>query len=465
MEFLTLILKWRLNLSESFRFHHYCDEMELINVCFAYDLFIFAKGDTNSARVIMEGLDEFKKVSGLVPSILKSTTFFCNVPSHVKLSILKILPFSEGKLPIKYLCVPLISSRLLIKDFKALVEQAKNLIRDRKNKSLSFGGRLQLCTFVISSMQVYWASVLLIPKVAWDVISLPKTEGGLDIRNLDVVNIAFMTKHTWNIISNRKSLWVSWTNTYKLRSRSFWEVPSRADSSWGWRKLLQLQDSVRPFFWTTLGNGVSMSLLFDYWCDYSPIARLLMSRDVANKGFSMTSPVLDAQRSDSVLWRNRGGVLSMFSVSKAWEELRPRGFEEAWDILAKTFDDNKQIRFIALKSELRSLKLGDMSIDACFLKIKSIANILASLDSPISKDDIVNISLDGLPDKFDMYCSSKKKIVLMASHDQQWYMDTGATSHLSSHTGNLQTSYLNRNFHSVIVGNGSSIHVTHSGHV
>ncbi|GJY65646.1 ribonuclease H-like domain-containing protein [Tanacetum coccineum] len=28
----------------------------------------------------------------------------------------------------------------------------------------------------------------------------------------------------------------------------------------------------------------------------------------------------------------------------------------------------------------------------------------------------------------------EKKIILMASHDQQWYMDTGATSHLSSHT-------------------------------
>ncbi|GJY50236.1 ribonuclease H-like domain-containing protein [Tanacetum coccineum] len=53
----------------------------------------------------------------------------------------------------------------------------------------------------------------------------------------------------------------------------------------------------------------------------------------------------------------------------------------------------------------------------------------------------------------------------MASRDQQWYMDTGATSHLSSHTGNLHTSSLNRNFHSIIVGNGSSIPVTHSGHV
>ncbi|GJV98785.1 ribonuclease H-like domain-containing protein [Tanacetum coccineum] len=53
----------------------------------------------------------------------------------------------------------------------------------------------------------------------------------------------------------------------------------------------------------------------------------------------------------------------------------------------------------------------------------------------------------------------------MASHDQQWYIDTRATSHLSSHTGNLQTSFLNRNFHLVIVENGSSIPVTHSGHV
>ncbi|GJY63292.1 ribonuclease H-like domain-containing protein [Tanacetum coccineum] len=71
---------------------------------------------------------------------------------------------------------------------------------------------------------------------------------------------------------------------------------------------------------------------------------------------------------------------------------------------------------------------------------------------------------------FIEYCSStllfiEKKLIHMASRDQQWYMDTGATSHLSSHTGNLHTSSLNRNFHSIIVGNGSSIPVTHSGHV
>ncbi|GJV35250.1 putative reverse transcriptase domain, reverse transcriptase zinc-binding domain protein [Tanacetum coccineum] len=133
MEVLTLILQRRVLLSDSFRYHKQCEELRIINV------------------------------SGLVPSIPKSTVFFCNVVNHVKLSILNVMPFSEGVLPVNYLGVPLISSRILNKDCKVLVEKARNRIRDWKNKSLSFAGRLQLCNSVILSMQVYWASVLAIP--------------------------------------------------------------------------------------------------------------------------------------------------------------------------------------------------------------------------------------------------------------------------------------------------------------
>ncbi|GJR83053.1 MACPF domain-containing protein CAD1 [Tanacetum coccineum] len=50
----------------------------------------------------------------------------------------------QGELPVKYLGVPLISSRLLNRDCKVLVEKAKNRIGDWKNKSLSFARRLQL---------------------------------------------------------------------------------------------------------------------------------------------------------------------------------------------------------------------------------------------------------------------------------------------------------------------------------
>ncbi|GJR66049.1 protein LAZ1 [Tanacetum coccineum] len=100
------------------RFHRYCEEIQLINVCFADDRFIIARVDVESARVIMDALEEFKMTSGLVPS----------------------------ELSVKYLGVLLILSRLLIRDCKVLIEKVKNRIGDWKNNSLSFAGRLQLCT-------------------------------------------------------------------------------------------------------------------------------------------------------------------------------------------------------------------------------------------------------------------------------------------------------------------------------
>nr|GEX35131.1 hypothetical protein [Tanacetum cinerariifolium] len=130
---------------ESFRYHRYCKDVQLINVCFGDDLFIFARGDVESSRVIMDSLEEFKLSSGLVLSIHKNTAYFCNVLPHTKAAILSIMPFLKGELLVKYLGVPLISLRLLDKDCKILVEKTKNIIRDWKNKSLSFARRLQLC--------------------------------------------------------------------------------------------------------------------------------------------------------------------------------------------------------------------------------------------------------------------------------------------------------------------------------
>ncbi|GJW03272.1 aspartic peptidase [Tanacetum coccineum] len=56
MEVLTLMINRRVNLSNGFRYHKHCEELHLVNVCFADDLFIFARGDVESAHVIMEAL-------------------------------------------------------------------------------------------------------------------------------------------------------------------------------------------------------------------------------------------------------------------------------------------------------------------------------------------------------------------------------------------------------------------------
>ncbi|GJS26095.1 hypothetical protein Tco_0486715 [Tanacetum coccineum] len=243
MEVLTLMLRRKVRDSDGFRYHRYCSDLEIINLCFADDLFIFAHGDPYSAKVIMEAMEEFKNASGLTPSLPKSTAYFCNVLNHTKLSILQILPFEEGRLPVKYLGVPLVSSRLVFRDCKELVDRIRSRINDWKNKSLSAAGRLQLVRSVLGSMHVYWASVFILPsrilldieqlmrgflwchgemkkgraKVAWEVVCLPKNEGGLGVRRLDLFNKALMVPHIWNLITRKESLWVKWIHQYKLR--------------------------------------------------------------------------------------------------------------------------------------------------------------------------------------------------------------------------------------------------------
>ncbi|GJT82321.1 hypothetical protein Tco_1056663, partial [Tanacetum coccineum] len=79
--------------------HHLCEQQRNINLCFPDVLFLFSRGNPSSVAVIMDALEEFKHFSGLVPSIPKSTTFFCNVPNAIKASILNSMPFAEGVLP------------------------------------------------------------------------------------------------------------------------------------------------------------------------------------------------------------------------------------------------------------------------------------------------------------------------------------------------------------------------------
>ncbi|GJY88850.1 RNA-directed DNA polymerase, eukaryota, reverse transcriptase zinc-binding domain protein [Tanacetum coccineum] len=113
---------------------------------------------------IMRALDEFCLAFELRPNMAKSTVFYGNVKDEVKRDIEIVMPFSEGILHVKYLGIPLDSSRIFKNDCKVLIENVKKRIDDWRNKYLSFAGRLQHIDSVLSSLNVFWASIFILPE-------------------------------------------------------------------------------------------------------------------------------------------------------------------------------------------------------------------------------------------------------------------------------------------------------------
>ncbi|GAB2272053.1 hypothetical protein Dimus_038968 [Dionaea muscipula] len=107
----------------SFEFHWRCRKVGLTHLCFADDLMIFSRETLLSVSRIISALEGFRQLSGLRMSPLKSEIFFGGVAKDVRQSILTALGFRLGHLPVRYLVVPLISSRLTAGDCQMLVDR------------------------------------------------------------------------------------------------------------------------------------------------------------------------------------------------------------------------------------------------------------------------------------------------------------------------------------------------------
>ena len=73
---------------------------------------LFLSANIHSLTIFQDTLGTFKRISGLSANPTKSENFLLAVPAHLNHQILEFLQFKEGKLPIIYLGVPLLSSVL-----------------------------------------------------------------------------------------------------------------------------------------------------------------------------------------------------------------------------------------------------------------------------------------------------------------------------------------------------------------
>ncbi|XP_048633312.1 uncharacterized protein LOC125607870 [Brassica napus] len=74
---------------------------------------------------------------------------------------------------------------------------------------------------------------------------------------------------------------------------------------------------------------------------------------------------------------------------------------DIWLRVENQFRNNKEARAIQTDNKLRTLEIGDMTIQAYCQKLKSFSDLLANLDAPIVDRTLVMYMLNGLIDHFD----------------------------------------------------------------
>ena len=234
-------------------------------------------------------IEEFSDLLGLSLNLYKSEVFLSGVNEQQGLELCKILGIKRGYLPVKYLCVSLISTKLFFKDCSPIIEKIKRKIEGWSNKLLTYVSRLQLVKSALLSIQLYWSSIFLLPravikrieamltaflwkgvnsikngiKVCWKEMSKPIKQEGLGLPNLTNWNKALLFKYIWHIALKKESLWIAWVHTVELKNKCFWSISLHQSCSLVWHKFLQIKSIIQPFIASVIKSGENTYLWYD----------------------------------------------------------------------------------------------------------------------------------------------------------------------------------------------------------
>ncbi|KAL0455557.1 UNVERIFIED_CONTAM: hypothetical protein Slati_0894900 [Sesamum latifolium] len=131
---------------------------------FVDDLLLFCKAEVPLVSIFQQGLQRFATMSGLHANPSKSQLILSKSAAHMRAALLGLIDFSEGCLPLRYLGLPLLASRLTIADCKPLLKRVDERIKGWEGVNLSFAGRVQLIRSVLMALHTYWAMAFILPK-------------------------------------------------------------------------------------------------------------------------------------------------------------------------------------------------------------------------------------------------------------------------------------------------------------
>jgi len=102
------------------------------------------------------------------------------------------------------------------------------------------------------------------PKAAWDLVRLPKKEGGLGVLNLETQNDALLLKNLHKFYNRLDIPWVHliWESYYTDGSLP---TQSKRKGSFWWKDILKLIDSFKGLAMIHVSDGATCLFLDDLW--------------------------------------------------------------------------------------------------------------------------------------------------------------------------------------------------------
>uniref|UniRef100_A0A803Q160 Reverse transcriptase domain-containing protein n=1 Tax=Cannabis sativa TaxID=3483 RepID=A0A803Q160_CANSA len=172
-------------------------------------------------------------------------------------------------------------SRLKDGDYNFILENLTAKLQGWKAKTLSKAGRANLIKSVGVSlpsyaMQTTQLSNRLMHKIdgmvrdfwwgfekdnhemhlkAWDKLCLPKSRGGLGFQKTKEMNLAFLTKWGWNLLTGNQSLCCRIFEAKYMKGKDFLSYKFNNSDSWFWKNVVKAKAILRKWACKLVGDG------------------------------------------------------------------------------------------------------------------------------------------------------------------------------------------------------------------
>ncbi|KAF3776962.1 putative ribonuclease H protein [Nymphaea thermarum] len=347
------------------------DKFRPISLCNSILKFIIRIMFQNFRRLKL-CLDEFLSGSGMVMNPEKSTVLPFNMASQAIQQLEHQLGWRIGQIPTTYLGIPLQTGNLKEAQCRQLTLKASQKLLLWKQKPVEpnqacFLDGAGLLEFSCQTSVVYlqstepaaeflWGDSKSPHRISWSTLCLPKSEGGVGLRDLRATNSANMAFLVFRV-SEQASPWASLIRGRYCERKGLLDCTSKGKRvSKAWQTAVRAWSRIKEQVVWKVGNGTMVKFWTDSWgndrlIDKIPPSHLHLVQDCISFSVQETLEVneedtraffeslnvqvswsrVQAEQANVLAWKNTGN--SIISRYEIWQRTRKKGDEQQGHIL------------------------------------------------------------------------------------------------------------------------------------